>query len=368
MQPDFNVMDTESTYTVDQAMEHQRLMKAASADDIKFVQNRFPRLLPIVLPRQTEASGYKNTFNSTMTASSVGTQSLIANESIPDALPSAEVSNVDTLLDLGSITTLDAVESLGKSIGLFTSSNSKNLELSISNLVSPGLGRSGDLTSKDDLVPTPILERSVENSTASTSEIVKPLSVAVVTVSVEDDENFDGEVKSVEARTAEGIVGSGNTHSVHPQHVRLVVDKPESQCTHYTHSTAPLAEGANMLGSQVHPSTVLRQGMLSSSPAGDSQVSRKLAHFEQWPWEVALTYTICMASITIYGRTSLIQQTALEGPKTEGLTSSTSTKGELVSRNLGLLELANFESGNEDTEEKKLGKQGQIQGGERGQQ
>ncbi len=81
-------------------------------------------------------------------ANSVGTQSLIENEFIPYPLPSMATSNV-TMLDMGSITTLG--ESMGKSVGLLTSSNSKNLDFSISNLVSPCLGPSGDLTSIEEL-------------------------------------------------------------------------------------------------------------------------------------------------------------------------------------------------------------------------
>lgn len=374
MQPDFNVLDTESVYTADQTVmsyqmmeerngvDLQRLIKAASADDIKFAHNRFPQLLPIMLPRQTEASDYRTVLKSTLNASSVGTQSLIANESIPDALPSMEFSNV-TLLDLGSITTLDAVESLGKSIGLFHSSTLKNLDPSFSNFMSC-LIPSGDL----DLEPATIPERSVENSVASSSESA--------TVGFEEKGGCDDKVKKVQANLegmdrvhlfANGSSTLGNaeradrdaTHPVQPQHVKLViapVSELESRCTHYTHSTAPLSEGANMLGSQVHPSTVLRHSMLSTDSSPSSQPSKKLAQFECWPGEVALTYTICMASIAIYGKTSLIQQTALEGPRGKGLASSDSAKGEegIVSRNFGLLELAKFDTGdiNEETEKK----------------
>lgn len=362
MQPNFNVVDTESVYTADQSVmsyqtmeeqecDLQRLTKAASADDvIKFTQNRFPRLLPV---RQTEASDYRTLLNSTLTASSMGTQSLIANESIPDALPSMEFSNA-TLL--GSITTLDVVESLEKSAGLFNCSTSKNLDPSVSNLVSPCVVPSGDL----DLE---LAGRSVESS----SESSKLLSVAnVIESGIEERSECDEDVKKVEA-SLEGKdrvhlfdeESKAATHPVQPQHVKLVIapiSEPESRCTHYTHSTAPLADGANMLGSQVHPSTVLGLSMLSTDSSPSSQPSKKLAQFECWPGEVALTYTICMASIAIYGKTSLIQQTALEGPRGEGLASSKGEEG-IVSRNFGLLELAKFGAGdlNEEIEEKKQG-------------
>ena len=388
MQPDFNVVDTESIYTADQTVasyqtvresKHQRLMKAASADDVKFVHNRFPRLLHTVQPRHLEASDYRTVLNSTMTASSVGTQSLIANESIPDALPSAEFSNIDTLLDLGSITTLDPVESLGKSMGLFNSNHSKNLNISISNLVSPGLEPSGvDLTSRDDLVPTTIPEGSVEDSSTGSSEIVRPLSVTAVTVSgIEGKGAADKKVKvGSEGTGGDLLIADGRSaikpadkSPMQPQHVKLVIapnSQPESRCTHYTHSTAPLFEGANMLGSQVHPSTVLRHSMLSSEtmPPSSSGAAKRLPQFEHWPGEVALTYAMSMASIVIYGKTSLIQQTALEGPREEGLIGFAGGKGEsgVVVRNFGLLALAEFGYGenNEETEENSPGKMTNI--------
>lgn len=371
MQPDFSVADVESVYTAVTSYQtlgesnRQNLVKAASANDIKLMQNEFPQL-----PRHTEASNYVPVLNSTMTASSVGTQSLIANESIPDALPSMEFSNV-TMLDLGSITTLDPVESLGKSIGLFTSNTSKHhMDFSVSSpglipsgdltskedlvtspipeLSAPGLIPNGDLASKGDLVTSPIPELSVEQcSVASSSEAAKPPVPAATVFGLDPEKvkrvelNLDQLYDKHSSLETTDQADQDASNLVQPQHVKLgsaPSSRPDTRCTHYTHSTAPLAEGANMLGSQVHPSsTALRRSMFSTS-SPSSSVSKRLTQFECWPGEVALTYTTCMASVTIYGKTSLIQRTALEGAA-----SSVRVEGE-DGRNFGLLELAKFES------------------------
>ena len=373
MQPDFNVGDADSVYTADQTVLSYQTKEGGerysmgqkitkSADDIKFVQGRFPRLLP---RQPMEATDYVTSFNSN-TASSVGTQSLIANESIPDTLPSAEVSNV-TMLDLGSITTLDPAESLAKSMGLFACSTSKNLDTFMSHLVSPGLIPSCELTSREDILTSAIPELSAENSVASDSELANPSpgpgplhmpgQASAETIQSKDDpgliydkkkaaevnwESKEHEKKISIQETA--LLTNTDEDLVQPQYVKMVTaeqfSRPDTQCTHYTHSTAPLADGANMLGSQVHPSTVLRQSMLSSESSCKTPL-KKLPPFERWPSEVALTYTLCMGSISIYGKTSLIQRTALQGPKVDKVATNTVAEKR---RNYGLLGLAGFET------------------------
>ncbi len=146
-----------------------------------------------------------------------------------------------------------------------------------------------------------------------------------------------------------------NPQHVHPPIIAATTATPheapsraDTRCTHYTHSTAPLAEGANMLGSQVQPSTVFRQSMLSGESSSPTQACNRMAGFECWPGEVALTYTLCMASVCIYGKTSLICKTALEGlGKDSACASFACAKGKekRVVRNYGLLGLARFETG-----------------------
>ena len=92
----------------------------------------------------------------------------------------------------------------------------------------------------------------------------------------------------------------------------------ETRCTHYTHSTAALSGDGGMPGSQVPPSTIYKHSVYSipltiESENEESAVFGNVSKFENWPSEVALAYTLNMASIVIYGRLSLIQKMALEG-------------------------------------------------------
>ncbi len=359
MQPDFNEAENESLFTIDQTvvssetkegMNISKLKgtKAESADDIKLMQGRVPDLVHGTLPKYLLESDYKTTLNSA-TMSSVATQSLIANESIPDALPSADASNVTVNLDLGSITTLDPVESLGKSIGLLTSSNSKNLDFSVSNLVSPGLVPSGELNSKDDLVtsqpspeyPVASEEQAVQQTDLPTSMNKKHATekkiVEVNWESIDRVRLFDDQYST--QNPTERTTEDDHTVPVEPQHVKEVVAtsseqeaRPDTRLTHLTHSTAPLTGGANMLGSQVYPSTVIRHSTFSSEASAKNQTQNVTTDFESWPSEVALTYTFCMASIGIFGSTSLIQRAALEG--------TTKSRG----KNYGLLDLAEYKA------------------------
>ena len=369
MQPDFNVADAESIYTAEHTMTSYQTKEesdqtlgekksapiiAANINDIKFVQNRFPHL---IAPRHPSGA-------TLMVASSVGTQSLIANESIPDPLPSTEVSNV-TMMEMGSITTLDPIESLGKSIGLFASSTSKNLEMSISNLVSPGLMPSGDLTSsREDLVmtstvPKGLTEQSVGNDVLAEEPEEENAEDAGKTKKYVEVK-WENEKKPIQSLS---ISSQANKDTAHQQHIKLVIsgsgqsmNRPESQVTHFTHSTAPLAEGAKMLGSQVHPSTVLQQSIFSNKSSRSSPSSKELFRFEDWPLEVALSYTLCMGSICIYGKTSQIHQTAMEGPCGNKAKASDTPQQQSAEgmRKYCLLELAEYGIGqNSDKDEGK---------------
>ena len=362
MQPDFSEVDNRSLFTVDQTVVSSdvkggsmpvgmlRGTKTASADDIKRLHNKYGNSIPSALPKHIIMEGECNGAMNATSTSSVGTQSLIANESIPDALPSADVSNITVMLELGSITT---VESLGKSIGL-TSNNSKNLDISVSNLVSPGLIPNRVINSKDDLITSESLGLSQSNkphneaesgqeasryTTVNTKHTTDKKAVEVNWESLDRVRLFDHQYSSTQ-NPIEHTPEDEHTLPIQPQHVRVVVataqdqeERPDSRITHFTHSTAPLAGGANMLGSQVHPSTVLRHSTFSSEVSTKDQTH---GGFETWPSEVALTYTLYMASVSIFGRTSSIQKTALQG------SSSNSTK--IGIKNYGLLDLAEYKS------------------------
>lgn len=96
----------------------------------------------------------------------------------------------------------------------------------------------------------------------------------------------------------------------------------ETRCTHYTHSSSALSGGAGVPGSHIAPSTVYRHSVYSpltidveNEESGGLSSRETVSHatFENWPSEVALAYTLNMSDVVIYGRTSQIQSTALEG-------------------------------------------------------
>lgn len=95
--------------------------------------------------------------------------------------------------------------------------------------------------------------------------------------------------------------------------------RPDSRCTHYTHSTAPLDGGAVILGSQAPLSTVYGIHSMASIPSTiksvmeDPTLDAAPKDLESWPWEVAYLYVQCMASLVTSGDSSVIQKFALDG-------------------------------------------------------
>ena len=351
MQPDFNIPDGESVYTrtefsplINTGNEEERNLidfglvstEIASADYIRHMKERQPAFL-----RKTS-----------YTPDTIRTQSLIENESIPDPLPSALNSNTTVMDMTGSITTVDLGESLGKSAGhLLMSSNSKNLDSSVSNLVSPCVLPSGELEN--------IEEQAVQlTSLSSDAKDLKfsSISLSDQTRSKQDESFGDNPL-------------TGSKERVKPLQVKVVSlpEEPDernvfSRCTHYTHSTAPLAGGANMLGSLVHPSTVIRQSGLYSMTSVTTQEGQASTRscftlqslvFNSWPNEVVLAYVLGMASCTIYGRTSLIQWTAMQGfvQESEVSTNRSSSKRTNPRMKSGLLSLVEFDEGGRSNDE-----------------
>jgi len=346
MQPDFNIPDGESIYTrteisptINTRKEEEMDLKdfklvstkAASADYIRKMQDIQPAFLR----------------NALYTPDTIRTQSLIENESIPDPLPSALNSNT-TLMDMtGSVVTVDLGESVGKSVGhLLMSSTSKNLDISVSNLVSPCVVPSGELESID--------EQAIQSASLSSSE--------------KDLKSSNGQALHSDQTGSKQDESHGNyplTESDErdkPSQVK-VVSLPEesnarsvySRCTHYTHSTAPLAGGAYMPGSLVNPSTVIRQSSLYSMTSGTPQdVQTNSTSYpvqplvlNTWPNEVVLAYVLGMAGCTIYGKTSLIQRTSMQGFVQESEVSTKRSSSKRTSRKIkcGLLSLVELDDG-----------------------
>lgn len=346
MQPDFNLPDGESTYTEARTEpslpatrewdinvdDYRRLVstKTASADYV----------------RHMHMHGTQNTFmriTHSYTPDTVRTQSLIENESIPDPLPSALNSNISIMDVTGSFVTVDLGESMGKSAGqLLTSSNSKNMDISVSNLVSPCVLPSGDLESID--------EGTMQSfaSGAKVKEIRHDNSNSAINQSKNQRIHYQDSNSLKEP----------NTELIKSNEAKIsLVEKPQernlySRCTHYTHSTAPLAGGANMLGSMVHPSTVIRQSGLYSTQSGLPLVKEEPQPLPlcSWPNEVVLAYVHGMACCAIYGRTTIIQKTAMQGlgQKSEAPRKKCSSHGSNKKvRECGLMNLVGFKNSTE---------------------
>lgn len=118
--------------------------------------------------------------------------------------------------------------------------------------------------------------------------------------------------------------------------------KADSRCTHCTHSTDGLSGGAVIPGSHVAPSTILRRSDISIPLTIEGGLSGS-SMFESWPGEVMLAYTLNMASVVIYGRTSLIQKVALEGKSERA--------GVAATKRYGLVQLAEFTQEESSTED-----------------
>ena len=288
---------------------------------------------------------------------SVRTQSLIENESIPETPPSQYSSNT-TVLGLDSSATLEATVSMSKSAGLLASSNSysKNLDLSISNVLSTAILSSN---------PSPAIGEEPDSSASSLIPIQRKLVSPVSGLLVEYAQPTKH--ASEELPTLHEVASSQTSH----QDTRIQDALPskgyESQYTHYTHSSAPLSGGAGVPGSQAPPSTIYRRSTIST-PATElhnihsTTVLGNTSRFENWPNEVALVYTINMASIVIFGKNSLIQKVALEGFEEERL--SEKDRGEAPHHKYGLMQLVEFTGENEsETGLTKCGKFGALKFG-----
>ena len=151
----------------------------------------------------------------------------------------------------------------------------------------------------------------------------------------------------------------------------------ETRCTHYTHSSSALSDGAGVPGSHVAPSTIYRQSVYSpltldvgieeaSDDAREEEGDRggsvggggegvltvagsARAGFESWPSEVGLAYVLGMGEVVLYGRTSGIQSAGLEGGTGGGR-----------ERVLGLRQLAEFSLNNHGSPSRESGIQSHV--------
>ena len=324
MQPDFSESLVESTSqmsTDSVTTENYDLTVSASnckhseENNIKHQQSHFdgPSSSEILLP-------------------SVRTQSLIENESIPETPPSQYSSSNTTVLELGSSTTLEAPISNCKSVGLLPSGNS------YSNVLSTAImsrNPSGDIQA---------IGEDCGNSVSSLIPVQRKL-VSPVSGLLAD---YGQEANTEDLSTVHGVASPQCSHQDNQTKDSQQVNEircqgMESQYTHYTHSSAPLSDGAGVPGSQAPPSTIYRRSTLST-PATElpklesSVLLESSSKFENWPNEIALAYTLNMSSIVIFGKSSIIQKIALEG-----LEQKSSKDQQLAPhQKYGLLQLVDF--------------------------
>jgi hypothetical protein len=291
---------------------------------------------------------------------SVATQSLIDSESIPRTMNSSRASSHSQHLsgmgELGSESTLGELSPSHSlvitSSPWLKSSTSKNLDLSND-------GSKDKVEEVRMVIPTILLE---------SDELHDPVTSEKDTcTSVEDSGNLRGtqrfdtiietptEMKSSLGETLDRVGLLVNHDCLQGPPTRppgvsarsvtlsLFDRSVETRCTHYTHSSSALTDGAGVPGSHIAPSTIYRHSVYSpltldveneescevSSGEGGTVTH---ARFEGWPNEVALAYTLSMADVAIYGRTSVIQSAALEGVCSR----------DRDTRGLGLKQLAKF--------------------------
>ncbi len=279
---------------------------------------------------------------------SVGTQSLLENESIPDTLSSTASSN--TIVDLGP-TSSTSLEGFSQSKGFLTGTSGFQTEtpkpsgpLSSSELTT---AKSGSGNSSGKLKEKRI---SLDDAASLLETRMSPVAVTPIEEKLEAlqsplDEAIDrvGLLNDRFEYVQSGEIQPGRQHldfSGRSVALSLPPRNTETRCTHYTHSSGALSGGAGVPGSHVAPSTVYRHSVFSvpltlDTEDGGSTTGGNMSRFENWPSEVAVAYTLNLASIAIYGRTSLIQKTALQGKGSRGVKDAAMSA-------YGLLQLTEF--------------------------
>ena len=324
MQPDFDESYTESAVqTLTYSGTGDNHMVTASEETTSKEENS-----------QFKLSVQRSRFSEYSSVLTVGTQSLIDNETIPDTPPSRFTSNATMLFPLDSTSTLDRGVSMVKSTGLIASSNSKTLNaFSTSNPMF--IANVSSASSRNELFDTQTVKFE---STEPVSQLLTPTEEKMATLGLTPPASEI--VTTTDHQEEKNPVVRQRSHSL-----SIPGQSAESQCTHYTHSTAPLSGGAGIPGSQVPPSTTYRHSVFSSlgderSGSLDSLLGKNQSQFEHWPIEVSIMYTLNMASVVIYGRSSIIQKSALEGKTV------TSEEGDIK---YGLLQLSEYTTHDEET-------------------
>ena len=364
VQPGFREPYPESVYTEAHALTF-------AEDDGGYTDEHFHLQLHVdvshIPSQQRRKSG--TTSRPTGDLESIVTQSLVDSESVPRTMDSSRVSSHSQ--HLSGVGELDSKSTLGDlspsrslvitSSPWLKSSASKNLDLSTDDRrEGEGVQRVSDGRRESNVLHNPPRMKresfeeveSLQGTWRSGAVLGTPIEEKLDALESPLGESLDqvgllGDQDQLQSHPAcPGIPGRSVTLSLFARNV-------ETRCTHYTHSSSALSGGAGIPGSHVAPSTVYRHSVYSpltidveNEESGGLSSGGTVSHamFESWPSEVALAYTLNMSDVVIYGRTSRIQSTALEG----------TSSGEGGISGFGLKQLAGFSH----TEHSSSGKSG----------
>ena len=355
IQPSFREPYPESVVSVDQTVVSEK----ASSEHDHYLLAALPPGAGYSHGRQGARGGH----NENSELESVATQSLVDSESVPNAVWSSGPNSHSQVEPL-SRASCEIVPSRA-TLGEFTPSPSESILFTSD--VSQALRFTGDAEkrrNKEATIRSRTLRIHSENilavdeslslreslretlhSAANTTtmeeklaELDSPLSEVLDRVNLLDNHSQLHSMQPIAHPT--GAAGRNVTLSLFPRNI-------ETRCTHYTHSSGALSDGAGVPGSHIAPSTVYRHSVYSAANTisleskEENTTFSSVSRFENWPSEVALAYTLNMGCVVIYGRTSRIQSVALEGMNTPAC--------------YGLKQLATFSN-----EESKCGEEGDF--------
>ena len=262
---------------------------------------------------------------------SVGTQALLDTESIPDTLAYTHSTIEPSSPHLSALGTSDSFEHSTIKDSSTAEALSKP-ELPSDSSTTEGLSRQDLLlpdtsqTINDSTIPLYDTSLQIQGDFVVDKKKKVTLGVAVSVLSTQDEEEsvFENEVASSVGSSIDRIgllddrfefIRDNKKPSI--KSVTLTLPPPrdtDSRCTHYTHSTAPFSWGAGVLGSQVPPSTIYQQSVLSLPQTIDTNLSVRSTHnFTTWSNEIQFVYAMNMADIVILSRNSSIKRMALQG-------------------------------------------------------
>ena len=288
-----------------------------------------------------EEEDINNISNNTL---SVCTQALIENESIPDTLlpTSTEPSGSHVIRGDEEITSLEEPSTFKDSYTSYLIHISSQYNQS---QTSPKVESSNDkktdkrvtLMSASAYNPSEEEGGGEEDDDNDDDDVASSVGTSINRINLLDDR-----FEFVKAK--EGGGGGGKGKIVTLTLPQVEIHRPDSHCTHYTHSTAPFSWGAGVLGSIAPGSTVYQHSILSTPSTIKTDLSTvSLTNFTSWSWEVKLTYAVGLADIVMYGRDSNLQSVALMGRRREDEEGREEEKEKPALLGYSLVDLASYD-------------------------